>query len=314
MNKEKMGHGQASGKIILMGEHSVVYGEPAIAFPFQETYISTKVEPDTAMVLDCDYFCGDLSEAPPQLKSLKEVIKQTLSALQQENKTFKLTISSTIPAERGMGSSAAAAVSIVRALFDYFDTPCTQEVLLPLVNRAEKIAHGNPSGIDAAATSGNESLFFIKGQPLESFPLNVSNAFLIVADTGIKGQTRAAVRDVAHLFEQNKRSISQHIKELGHLTKLAKQAILTDDAYSLGKIMNQAHVQLKVLTVSNDQLDQLVITARENGALGAKLTGGGRGGCMIALADSKEHAVKIAAALESAGAKATWIQSLGVKN
>ncbi|MGX7203236.1 mevalonate kinase [Enterococcus plantarum] len=314
MKKEKTGHGRASGKIILMGEHSVVYGEPAIAFPFQETYISTKVEPDTNMLVDCHYFCGELSEVPPQLKSVKEVIKQTLNVLHKEKETFKITITSTIPAERGMGSSAAAAVSIVRALFDYFDMPCTQSELLPLVNRAEKIAHGNPSGIDAAATSGNDSLFFIKGQPIESFPMNVSNAYLIVADTGIKGQTRAAVSDVAHLFEQNKQRVSQHITELGHLTKLAKQAILTDDVYLLGKIMNQAQVQLKALTVSNDQLDQLVVTARENGSLGAKLTGGGRGGCMIALADSKEQAVKIATAIEAAGAKATWIQSLGVKN
>ncbi|WP_207694616.1 mevalonate kinase [Enterococcus sp. DIV0212c] len=314
MNKEQIGHGQASGKIILMGEHSVVYGEPAIAFPFQETYISTKVEPDTTMIVDCHYFSGKLSEVPAQLKSVKEVIVQTLTALHHETATLKITITSTIPAERGMGSSAAVAVSIVRALFDYFDIPCTSEDLLPLVNGAEKIAHGNPSGIDAAATTGNEPLYFIKGHPLESFPMNVSNAFLIVADTGIKGQTRAAVSDVAHLFEQNKQEISQHITELGHLTKCAKQAILADDVHTLGKVMNQAHVQLQALTVSNDQLDQLVTTARENGALGAKLTGGGRGGCMIALADSKEQAEKIAASIETAGAVATWIQSLGVKN
>lgn len=314
MNKEKIGHGQASGKIILMGEHSVVYGEPAIAFPFQETFISTKVEPNTLMIVECHYFSGKLSEVPPKLKSIQEVILQTLSVLHQENTQLKITITSTIPAERGMGSSAAAAVSIVRALFDYFDVPCTQETLLNLVNRAEDIAHGNPSGIDAAATSGNESLFFIKGHPLETFPMNVSNAFLIVADTGIKGQTREAVRDVAHLFEQNKQAVSKHITELGHLTRLAKQAILADDVYALGKVMNQAQIQLKALTVSNEQLDQLVDVARKNGALGAKLTGGGRGGCMIALADSKKQAVKIAAAIKSTGAVATWIQSLGVKN
>lgn len=313
MNKEKTGHGQASGKIILMGEHSVVYGEPAIAFPFQETFISTQVEANSTMIVDCHYFSGELSNVPPQLKSIKEVISQTLTFLKKENTTLKITITSTIPAERGMGSSAAAAVSIVRGLFDYFNIPCTQEVLLPLVNRAEKIAHGNPSGIDAAATSGNEPLFFIKGHPLETFPMNVSDAFLIVADTGIKGQTREAVSDVAHLFELNKQSVSQQITELGRLTKLAKKAILADEVYTLGTIMNQAQEQLKTLTVSNEQLDKLVTTAREHGALGAKLTGGGRGGCMIALADSNEQAVKIAAAIESAGAVATWIQSLGVK-
>ncbi|ALS02969.1 mevalonate kinase [Enterococcus silesiacus] len=314
MNKEKTGHGQASGKIILMGEHSVVYGEPAIAFPFQETFISTKVESDTTMTVDCHYFSGRLSDVPHQLKSIKEAINQTLMTLQQEDATLKITITSTIPAERGMGSSAATAVAIVRGMFDYFNVPCAPDTLLHLVNRAEKIAHGNPSGIDAAATSGSEPLFFIKGHPLETFPMNVSNAFLIVADTGIKGQTRAAVRDVAHLFEQNKQIVSQHITELGRLTKLAKQVILADDVHTLGNVMNQAQEQLKALTVSNDQLDQLVAAALENGALGAKLTGGGRGGCMIALADSKAHAEKIAAALEKAGAKATWIQSLGVKN
>lgn len=314
MYKEKIGHGQASGKIILMGEHSVVYGEPAIAFPFQETFIATTVEPSTAMTLDCLYFSGNLADVPSPLKSIKEAVNQTLIALHQENTTLKITITSTIPAERGMGSSAAAAVSIVRALFDYFNVTCTQEVLLPLVNRAEKIAHGNPSGIDAAATSGNDSLFFIKGQPLESFPMNVSNAFLIVADTGIKGQTRAAVSDVAKLFEQDKAKIAQHITELGRLTRLAKQVILADNVLALGNSMNQAQEQLKALTVSNEQLDRLVTAARENGAIGAKLTGGGRGGCMISLAESKEQAEKIAAALKNTGAVATWIQSLGVNN
>ncbi|MGX7265469.1 mevalonate kinase [Enterococcus crotali] len=314
MNKEKIGHGQASGKIILMGEHSVVYGEPAIAFPFQETFVSTKVEANPTMILDCDYFSGRLSEIPPQLKSIKEAISQTLMTLHQEDATLKITITSTIPAERGMGSSAATAVAIVRGLFDYFNTFCAPDTLLQLVNRAEKIAHGNPSGIDAAATSGNEPLFFIKGHPLETFPMNVSNAFLIVADTGIKGQTRAAVRDVAHLFDENRPAVARHITELGRLTKRAKQVILADDVHTLGNVMNQAQEQLKALTVSNDQLDQLVAAALENGALGAKLTGGGRGGCMIALADSKACAGKIAAALGAAGAKATWIQSLGVKN
>lgn len=314
MNIEKIGHGQASGKIILMGEHSVVYGEPAIAFPFQETFISTSVESSTTMMLDCHYFSGKLSEVPPHLKSVKEVVTQTLVALQQEKALFKITLTSTIPAERGMGSSAATAVSIVRALFDYFDIPCTSERLLPLVDHAEKIAHGNPSGIDAAATSGDKPIFFIKGHPLKTFPMNVSHAYLIVADTGIKGQTREAVSDVAHLFNQDKKQIAPRISELGRLAKLAKQAISADDVQTLGQVMNQAQDELKALSVSNDKLDQLVKTARDNGALGAKLTGGGRGGCMISLADSKEQATNIASALKENGAVATWIQSLGVKN
>lgn len=313
MNKEKPGYGQATGKIILMGEHSVVYGEPAIAFPFKEAVITTNIALATVTTLDCHYFSGELADFPSQLKSVKEVINQALISLHQENVPLKITITSSIPPERGMGSSAAVAVSIVRALFDFFDTECSPELLLPLVNFAEKIAHGNPSGIDAAATSGDEPIFFIKGHSLETFSMNVSKGYLIVADTGIKGQTREAVKDVAHLFEQNKKTVSNHIAELGRLTKLSKQAILTDDIHLLGDSMDCAHEQLQALTVSNQQLDQLVTTAKDNGALGAKLTGGGRGGCMIALSDSKEKAIIIAQALVDSGAKKTWIQSLEVK-
>ncbi|MGX7129703.1 mevalonate kinase [Enterococcus wangshanyuanii] len=313
MNRKNIGHGQATGKIILMGEHAVVYGEPAIAFPFEETSIMTTIESDQMMTLDCQYFCGNLAEVPARLKSVQKVIYQTLAELGQENTTLKITINSTIPAERGMGSSAAVAVAIVRGLFDYFKTPCSPETLLRLVDEAEKIAHGNPSGIDAAATSGSKPIFFIKGQPLELFPMNVSNAYLIVADTGIKGQTREAVSDVAHLFEEDKQLAAKHITELGRLTVQAKQAILMNDVPLLGTSMNQAHEHLKALTVSNKQLDHLVETARNNGALGAKLTGGGRGGCLIALVDSKRQAEKIADSLKNAGATAAWIQSLEVK-
>lgn len=313
MNNEQIGYGRATGKIILMGEHSVVYGEPAIAFPFEATSIITTITPAERMTVDCHYFSGTLDELPPQLMSVQEVIKQTLCHLSQAETPLKFIITSSIPPERGMGSSAAVATSIVRALFDYFQTPYSAELLLQLVNQAEKIAHGNPSGIDAAATSGMQPILFTRGEPLSPFPMNVAKAFLIVADTGIKGQTREAVHDVAQLYQEDTVQVSARMKELGHLTNVAKQAILTDDIQTLGEAMNLAHHELQALSVSNQQLDRLVLAAMDHQALGAKLTGGGRGGCMIALSDSAEQAVQIAAALENAGAKKTWIQSLEVK-
>ncbi|MTD37525.1 mevalonate kinase [Erwinia sp. CPCC 100877] len=314
MNKENTGFGSATGKIILMGEHSVVYGEPAIAFPFQETAIAVKVKPGTDMYLNCLYFSGSLTEAPKHLESIRSVIYHTLKELNHSEAALHIEISSTIPAERGMGSSAATAVAVVRALHDYFGVPCSSEKLLSLVNQAEMIAHGNPSGIDAAAASGDKPIYFIKGQALEVFPMNLTNSYLIVADTGIKGQTRAAVSDVAKLFEQDKKATAQHISTLGQLTVQAKAAILADDTQHLGQIMTEAQEHLAALTVSNDKLDQLIHAALSAGALGAKLTGGGRGGCMIALADSNAAAKKIATALTDAGAKACWIQSLEVNN
>lgn len=314
MQKRKIGQGMSTGKIILMGEHAVVYGQPAIAFPFNETNVITTVEKSTDLTINCHYFSGKLEQAPQKLASIKETILKVLKQLKQSDCSLAITITSTIPAERGMGSSAAVAVATIRALFNYFDYAYTKEELLTLVDYAEKIAHGNPSGIDAAATSDKYPLFFIKGKPLESFSMNLTDTFLIIADTGIKGQTREAVSDVATLFEEDTQPITKKIEELGQLTLLAKAAIEKNDAKKLGLQMNRAQEILRTLTVSNRQLDQLIETAIQHGALGAKLTGGGRGGCMLALTNSKERANHLSQELQKVGAVSTWIQPLGVTN
>lgn len=309
MKNNHSGIGTATGKIILMGEHAVVYGEPAIAFPFHAANVTTTVETANEMSLDCSYFSGNLSHAPQQLHNIKESIYQTLSFLNRED-TLAFKITSTIPPERGMGSSAAVAVSVVRSIFDYYSYSYKEEELALLVNKAEKIAHGNPSGIDAAATSGTQPIFFIKGEAWQTFPMDMKQAWLIVADTGIKGQTREAVKDVAHLFEVDKQTISKKIIGLGQLTLKSKQAILADDVQGLGDAMEQAQRLLSEMTVSHPTIEKLIASAKAAGALGAKLTGGGRGGCVIALAASQKKAESIAEAFQKAGAVDTWIQSL----
>ena len=112
---------------------------------------------------------------------------------------------------------------------------------------------------------------------------------MLVADTGIKGQTRTAVKSVAHLFETQKHQTSQAISRLGSLAKTAKEAILHNQLTQLGQAMTHAHETLRQLGVSNQNLDDLVSLALANGAFGAKLTGGGRGGCMIALTQTKHR-------------------------
>lgn len=303
------GYGSASGKIILMGEHSVVYGEPAIAFPFQATRTTAVLEPSFENELYSEYYEGPLTAVPAHLKNICQLTEKLQSDLNCG--ATALTIDSTIPGERGMGSSAAVAVAITRSYFDYMERTLTDEQLLHYVNFSEKIAHGNPSGIDAAATSGQEPILFTKGHPFEAFDLNI-NAFLIVADTGVKGRTRETVKEVAHRFELAPKLTGGIIKNLGFLTKAARQAIIDDEAPLLGQLMNEAQTQLAELGVSDQKLDQLITTARQQGALGAKLTGGGRGGCLIALASDHQTATQIAEALTDQGARATWIQQLGV--
>lgn len=306
------GQGESSGKIILMGEHAVIYGEPAIAFPFYKTKVTASFEELIDLTKDqlvSSYYMGGLSKTPHALKNIK-VLLTTLKKDYPFKEKIQLTIKSTIPSERGMGSSAAVATAITRAYFDFLDIPLSRDNLLKYVQISEKITHGNPSGIDAAATSSLEPIYFTKEHFFDYFSLNI-DAFLIIADTGIKGQTRETVKDVANLFKKNQQKTRQKIQQLGYLTKQAKIAIIENTSEKLAQTMNEAQQILQKLTVSNEFLDHLIQTALDAGAIGAKLTGGGRGGCMIALAQTKMTANEINKALLKAGAVKTWIQGLG---
>ncbi|HFI0378556.1 TPA: mevalonate kinase [Streptococcus suis] len=306
--------GKANGKIILMGEHSVVYGQPAIAMPFSAVEITAQVTAQgQALSVACDFYEGLVHKMPKIWESLKHAIRFSLYRIgAPTDPAIHIEISSTIPAERGMGSSAAVAVAVARALFAYYKKELTDSELWDIVQSSEKIAHGNPSGIDAATTSGKSPVFFIKYQPIEPLELKL-HAHLVVADTGVTGNTLEAISDVADLLEKKPEAIKL-VEELGNLTRQAKEDLATDQAELLGSRMNQAHALLQKLGVSDPSLDKLVSLAQENGALGAKLTGGGRGGCMIALARTAQDAQKLAHILDQAGARQTWIQYLGETN
>ncbi|MBF0818772.1 mevalonate kinase [Streptococcus acidominimus] len=303
--------GTSTGKIILMGEHAVVYGQPAIAMPFSAVQIIAEVRKEgQALSVSCDFYQGMVHAMPKIWESLKHAIRFSLYRIgAPTDPAIHIEISSTIPAERGMGSSAAVAAAVARALFSFYGKRLSDEELWEIIQSSEKIAHGNPSGIDATTVTGSSPIFFIKNQPIEPLALSL-DAYLVVADTGKTGNTLEAITDVAFLYRRRS-EVEGWVKALGDLTYQARDYLAHNQAELLGQAMNQAQAYLQDLSVSDESLDQLVAIARDTGALGAKLTGGGRGGCMIALAKTKEAAEKIARALAGAGARQTWIQYLG---
>lgn len=303
--------GLAHGKIILIGEHSVVHNEPAIAIPFTSAKVEVTIEKiDGESTIDSIYHTGKINDAPITLSNLIKTLNAVCLYLGTSPDNLHIKIDSDIPAERGMGSSAAVATALVRALFNYFDEKLTDELLHRFVSISEKIAHGNPSGLDAKVVSSNEAVYFIRGQGAEFFTHNLQG-YLVVADTGQQGETIRAVADVGKLVADKNLPGRKLVSDLGALTKKARQFIEKKEFNQLGEILSKAQERLKELTVSNEKLDSLIQTALNSGAFGAKLTGGGRGGCMIALVDQADKAQKLAEKLLKAGAVRTWVHPLG---
>ncbi|MBF0779584.1 MULTISPECIES: mevalonate kinase [unclassified Granulicatella] len=302
--------GQSFGKIILIGEHSAVYCKPAIALPCTAVKTQVNISPaENGIYIYSDLYQGIIDDMPELLHSLKVIIHATLLHLNQEKASLRIHIRSSIPIERGMGSSAAVSTAIIKALFHYFHKSPKKQELFHLVNISEKIVHGNPSGLDATIIINQTPLFFKKDNPM--IPLNIqTKGFLVIADTGITGRTKQAIDKVFWLKKHHPKQHHIIMSNLEKLTIKVGKDLIYGNIKQLGEHLSKAHLQLQFLGVSHPKLDSLVKTALHYGALGAKMTGGGIGGCMIAVTETKQMAQHIATQLENHGATQTFIQAL----
>ena len=308
---KQQGIGTSHAKIILMGEHSVVYGQPAIALPLPSVQLSVTLSSrqDNQRIIKSRYYHGSLENLPSSMIGIKKLI-DTLSARFNDQETgWDLKIESQLPAERGMGSSAASAIAIIRAFFDYYDEPLDRTLLLQLADVEEQITHRSPSGLDAATVSSDKPLFYVKGRIGVPIEMNLDGS-LVIADTGKKGATKEAILAVKDELKNNDEKAEDHIKHLGELVNQTKDYLAQNNIVKLGDALNFAQTDLAALNVSDPSLDHLIHVARDNGALGAKLTGGGRGGCMIALMQTAMGARRLASILKENGAHDIWLQPL----
>jgi len=299
----------APGKIILFGEHAVVYGRPALAAPVTQVHAEVEVNdsPQPGIWIDAPDISlkAELSTLPDS-HPLSIITLGTLNALGVVSRLpLAIHIHSSIPVASGLGSGAAVSVAIVRALSAHLGLPLSDDQVSQLAYGTEALYHGTPSGIDNTVITYACPVYFVKGQTIET--LRVGAPFtIVIGDTGTPAPTKESVADVRRLWESDLAYWEKVFDQVGDLTRRARGAIDKGDASLLGELMNHNHELLQTMTVSSPDLDRLVHVARSTGALGAKLSGGGRGGNMIALV-KPDRAEIVANALRTVGAKNTII-------
>jgi mevalonate kinase len=288
MNKI-LSQASAPGKVILLGEHTVVYGKPAIAIPISQTRVTASIE-------ELDGSSGEIwLDAPavhiykniqdlPNSHPLRKVVEITIAeSNQKQSQGIIIRINSSLPLAGRMGSGAAVSCAIIRALSalltgEPFDPDTTNR----LVFEIEKLYHGNPSGIDNTVITFERPVFFQKERPLQIIHVGKSLEFLI-ADTGISSQTSVMVDGVRKRFDKNKIRYELVLDEINKLADSAKKALQNGDEDLLADALNNNHSLLQELEVSCYSLDRLIRAARNAGAKAAKMTGAGGGGSMLAL-------------------------------
>ncbi|MFP3897423.1 MAG: mevalonate kinase [Anaerolineales bacterium] len=299
----------AAGKAILFGEHAVVYGRPAIAIPISDRRATASAIPldggegiwivaeDLAETYRLDRTYDDDDRARPLQVTVRNVLEHL--DVDPEQEALRIVVHSRIPIASGLGSGTAVATAMVRALAAHYGRDLAPEMVSCLVYETEVLLHGTPSGIDNTVVAYEKPVCFRQGE-VEFFSVK-KTLTLLVADTGIPSRTRDTVDAVRKRWQEKRRTYEMLFDRIGDLTERAREALEDGDLSRVGRLMNANQNLLSQLRVSSPALNTLVEAAHRAGALGAKLSGGGRGGCMLALAE-EETRQNIRRALLDAGA------------
>jgi hydroxymethylglutaryl-CoA reductase len=293
------------GKVILLGEHSVVYGSHAIAAPISLAMQAKVWDSDNGIHLLIPRWGVEekIQRNADHKYSIYKSLDMIFEKLGIQDRSIKIEVIPHVPRAMGLGGSAALAVAIIRALDAHFKLNLNDEDINQLSYESEMLAHGNASGIDnTLATYGKFSLFK-RGTPPEFRELKVKEPIpIVIGLSGVESLTAKMVSKVKNSWENNKILYNRIFDEIDGLTLQAVEAIEKNDLLQLGELMNINQGLLNALQVSSRELEDLIEISRRNGAVGAKLTGSGGGGAMIAICP--EGAEKVAFAIRKSGYKA----------
>lgn len=288
----------APGKLMLLGEHAVVYGYPCLV-----TAVNNR------LFITAEFETGDSDKiTAPQVKE-SNFVKETISIFKRKYKITSpvhIETRSEFSHTVGFGSSSAVTVATLKALSVLFEVPLSKKEIFDLSYQVVLAIQGVGSGFDVAVADYGKTLYFIGGGK-EISPVLCPKLSLVVGYSGVKADTPTLVRKVKVDYDKNTSKINKIFLEIETLVKKGKVALIRNDLITLGKLMSRNHTLLKELGVSTDKLDHMVDRAVEGGAFGAKLSGAGGGDCMIALTsvDKRDLVVK---AIEKAGGQIMDVQ------
>ena len=303
-----MGRGSGFGKTILFNEHFVVHGVPGIVSAI-DSVADAEVKKNGKGITVEDTRKGAKGYAEKKRLQQMESIERMLEALSIDPKqaSLRIWLGGNLPGFSGIGASAASSVAIARAIAEEFELDLSNEKINDVAYEAEKSYAGTPSGIDNTAATFGGLIWFKRNRSggrntIER--LNIREPVeVVIGNTGIVADTKAMVAGVGERKKKYPKKYDSLFKQAEELAFTARKTLERFDLRKVGKLMNKNHRLLQEIEVSCKELDYLVKLAREQGAFGAKLTGGGGGGCMLALTPGKDLQDAVASAIEQKGFK-----------
>ena len=298
------GSGIGYGKTILFGEHFVVYGLPGIASAIGDHTVAEVEEGEHEL---------NFVDNRPAIKGYKDTKQDEISRqldaifnfmkIDVKKTPLKITLSGNLECASGIGASAALASSIARALSEHFELGLNDDQINEIAYEGERGGSGTPSGIDNTCSTYGGMITFEKnlsGGPNKIQRIHVTKPLdLVMVSTGITQETKEVVADVKGEKEKHPAKFEKIFSNYKNIFAEALVAFDKCDAHAIGKLMDKNQELLREITVSCPEIEEIIAVAKRNGALGAKLTGTGRGGLVICLAEDEHHAKKIAKAIEN---------------
>ncbi len=301
-----MGRGSGFGKAILFNEHFVVHGVPGIVSAI-DSAADAEVRKNGKGITVEDERTGAKGYAEKKRIQQKQSIANMLKAMKvdPQKASLKIWLGGKLPGFSGIGASAASSVAIARAISEELGMDLSDDKINEAAYEAEKAYAGNPSGIDNTAATYGGLIWFKKnlgGSANTIERLSIREPVeIVIGNTGIVANTKAMVAGVAERKKQNPEKYGALFRQAEDLAFKARKALEAFDLKRVGRLMNKNHQLLQEIEVSCTELEHLVDLAREQGAFGAKLTGGGGGGCMVALTPAKDLQEVVAEAMENEG-------------